>query len=251
MGSAADGNTLGHVKPDAEVSAALGAEPAAQAEPETGPAGNESHLAHATVAGLLLAAGQGSRLGRPKALVELGGRTLAERGVSLLREGGTEPVVIVTGAAMVSLPGVITAYNRDWRSGMGSSLREGLKTLPRDRAAVVIALVDQPLIGTAVVRRLVDAFQDGAQVAVACYEGRPRNPVLIARPLWSDVAASAEGDAGARTFLREHPALVTQVECGDVGRPDDLDTPSDLERIATLLASCDPQITPPLDPHRP
>ena len=56
------------------------------------------------VAGLLLAAGEGRRLGRPKALVSIGGRTLVERGVELLRDGGTDPVVVVTGAVAVSFP---------------------------------------------------------------------------------------------------------------------------------------------------
>ena len=236
---------------DADISPVLGAEPRPdpQAEPEVqagsgpgagpGPDAGRSvgagHLEHSRIAGLLLAAGSGSRLGRPKALVELDGLTLAERGVALLREGGTDPVIMVTGAAPVSLPGVITAHNPDWRTGMGSSLREGLETLPQDRDAVVIALVDQPLIGTAAVRRLIAAFRAGAPVAVACYEGRPRNPVLIARSHWAEVAAAAHGDAGARTFLRANAALVTRVECGDVGRPDDLDTPEDLARIAALL----------------
>lgn len=212
---------------------------------------------HSAIAGLLLAAGQGRRLGRPKALVELGGLTLAERGVALLRDGGTDPVIMVTGAAPVSLPGVITAHNPDWRAGMGSSLREGLQTLPQDREAVVIALVDQPLIGPAAVRRLIAAFEAGAQVAVACYQGKPRNPVLIARPYWDQIAESASGDAGARTFLRDHRDLVTEVECGDVGRPDDLDTPQDLDRIASLLAlatadpaAADPAAADPATPPR-
>jgi CTP:molybdopterin cytidylyltransferase MocA len=187
------------------------------------------------VAGLLLAAGQGSRLGQPKALVEIGGVSLAERGVGLLRDGGADPVVMVTGAAPVSLPGVITAHNPDWQTGMGSSLREGLNALPADREAVVIALVDQPLIGPEAVRRLIAAFFAGAEVAVACYQGRPRNPVLIGRAHWADAAGAAQGDAGARTFLRASPELVTAVECGDVGRPDDLDTPEDLLRIAALI----------------
>jgi nicotine blue oxidoreductase len=186
------------------------------------------------VAGLLLAAGQGSRLGRPKALVEIGGLSLAERGVRLLRDGGVDPVVMVTGAAPVSLPGVITAHNPKWQTGMGSSLREGLQTLPADRDAVVIALVDQPLIGPEAVRRLIAAFLAGAEVAVACFQGRPRNPVLIGRAHWAEAAAAARGDAGARSFLRARPELVTAVECGDVGRPDDLDTPEDLLRIAAV-----------------
>ena len=190
---------------------------------------------HGRVAGLLLAAGQGSRLGRPKALVEVGGRTLAERAVTMLRGGGTDPVVVVTGAAPVSLPGVITVHNPDWPTGMGSSLRAGLSTLPAGHGAAVIALVDQPLIGPEVVRRLIDAYLHGAEVAVACYEGRPRNPVLIAGAHWAAAAAAASGDSGARAFLRTRQDLVTAVECGDIARPDDLDTPEDLARIAGLI----------------
>jgi len=193
------------------------------------------HVQHSLVAGLLLAAGQGSRLGRPKALVEIGGQSLAARGVALLRDGGAVPVVVVTGAASVSLPGVITVHNPDWRSGMGSSLRAGLATLPADSAAVVIALVDQPLIGPESVRRLIAAFLVGAEVAVACYEGKPRNPVLITRAHWAEAAALAEGDVGARAFLRAHPELITAVECGDIGRSDDLDTEQDLSRITDLM----------------
>ena len=199
----------------------------------------EEYPEHSTVAGLLLAAGQGSRLGQPKALVEVGGMTLAERGVALLRDGGADPIVMVTGAAPVSLPGVITAHNPDWQTGMGSSLREGLETLPADRDAVVIVLVDQPLIGPEAVRRLIAAFARGAEVAVACYAGKPRNPVLISRAHWAEAAAAAQGDAGARGFLRARQDLVTSVECEDVGRPDDLDTPEDLARISALVAGRD------------
>src|SRR5260370_34594100 len=64
-----------------------------------------------SVAGVLLAAGEGSRFGRPKALVELEGQTLAERGVDLLRAGGAAPVLVVTGAAPVELGGIPTIYN--------------------------------------------------------------------------------------------------------------------------------------------
>ena len=72
----------------------------------------------------------------------------------------------------------------------------------------------------------------GAGVAVAAYGGKPRNPVLLAREHWPEVIATATGDQGARAFLRARPELVTLVECGDTGRPDDIDTPADLEHIA-------------------
>jgi len=190
-----------------------------------------------TVAGVLLAAGEGSRLGRPKALVELNGQTLAERGVNLLRAGGADPVLVVTGAAEVELDGINTVYNPEWRTGMGSSLRAALQALTgasQDAGvgAVVVALADQPLVGAQAVARLIAAYRDGASVAVAAYDGQPRNPVLLAREHWAEVMATATGDQGARTFLRARRDLVTLVECGDTGRPDDIDTPADLARIA-------------------
>jgi len=197
-------------------------------------------MAFTRVAGVLLAAGQGSRFGRPKALVELDGQTLAERGAGLLRAGGADPVLIVTGAAPVELGAeaqVRTVYNAEWPTGMGSSLRAALRALAEpevgaDVGAAVVALADQPLVGAAAVSRLIAAYRAGASVAVAGYDGRPRNPVLLAREHWPEVIAMATGDQGARAFLRGRPDLVTLVECGDTGRPDDIDTPADLEHIA-------------------
>lgn len=193
------------------------------------------------VAGVLLAAGEGSRLGQPKALTSFRGEPLADRGIRLLRDGGADPVIVVTGAADVQLPGVITVHNPEWRSGMGSSLTAGLNTAPGTCGAAVIALVDQPLIGAKAVQRLIAAHRDaGAVVAVACYRGRPRNPVLLAREHWPTVLALAVGDTGARPFLRAHPELVTMVECGDTGDPADVDTPEDLARLEAL-----PEMTGP------
>jgi CTP:molybdopterin cytidylyltransferase MocA len=189
------------------------------------------------VAGVLLAAGSGSRLGQPKALVELGGSRLVDRGIGLLRAGGAGPLVVVTGAAPLTLPGVITVHNPDWASGMGSSLAVGLRAVPDGCPAAVVALVDQPLIGAAAVGRLIAAHAAGATVAVAAYHGQPRNPVLLARAHWPEVISLAAGDVGARPFLRAHPDLVTLVECADTGQPDDLDTLADLARLTRMLTS--------------
>jgi CTP:molybdopterin cytidylyltransferase MocA len=184
------------------------------------------------VAGVLLAAGEGSRFGQPKALVELGGMTLADRGVALLRDGGAGPVLVVAGAVPLDISGTRTVHNQEWRTGMGSSLRAALRALAdADVSAAVIALADQPLVGAAAVRRLIAAYQAGATVAVAVYDGEPRNPVLIAREHWPEVIAAATGDKGARAFLRARPDLVTRVECGDTGSPQDIDTPDDLASI--------------------
>lgn len=196
------------------------------------------------VAGVLLA-GDGSRLGQPKALVVVGGQSLARRGVTLLAAGGANPVIVVTGAvsldeADLADASVIHVHNPRWQSGMGSSLAAGLAAIPDNCTAAVLALADQPLIGSEAVRRLIEAHAAGAGLAVACYDGQPRNPVLISREHWAEVADTATGDTGARPFLRAHSDLVTSIECADTGRPDDIDTPEDLARVTALLGSSAP-----------
>ena len=183
------------------------------------------------VVGLVLAAGEGRRFGRPKALVEVDGERLVDRAARVLREGGCDVVYVVAGAAPLDVAGATTVINDDWRSGMASSLRAGLGALPTTADAVVISLVDQPGIGAAAVARLVERLRQGHQLVVASYSGSLRNPVGIARALWSQAAAGAEGDEGARAFIHAHPELVEAVDCTDVADPSDVDTPADLEAV--------------------
>lgn len=184
-----------------------------------------------STAGLLLAAGAGRRFGGPKALVELDGERLVDRGVRLLRDGGCDPVLVVLGAAPdVVVRGARTVVAQDWDQGMGASLRAGLAALQdTDAGACVVALVDQPRIGPDAVRRLLAA--PPADAAVATYAGAPRNPVRLARAVWDDVAALATGDTGARAWLRAHPDRVLAVPCDGTGTPDDVDTPADLTAL--------------------
>lgn len=191
-----------------------------------------------TVAGLLLAAGAGRRMGGPKALVEISGEALVRRGIRMLAAGGCDPVVVVVGASADAVrplcDGAQVVYAPGWESGMGASLRAGLLALDTD--ACVVALVDQPLVTPVVVERLRAAHAGGARAAVATYGGRPRNPVLLDRSTWAGVGAAAVGDEGARSWLRTHPELVVQVDCTDVGAPDDLDTPADLAALREAIA---------------
>jgi nicotine blue oxidoreductase len=185
-----------------------------------------------TVAGLVLAAGEGRRLGQPKALLEISGERLVDRAVRVLHEAGCTPVYVVAGAAPLgdvaarAAGPVQVIENPDWSTGMGSSLRRGLAAV--SEKAVVVMVVDTPGIGVAAVRRLVEAFVAGASVAVATYGGAPRNPVLIASEHFPEVDALAVGDVGARAFLAARPDVVTAVECSDVADPADIDTLDDL-----------------------
>ena len=187
---------------------------------------------HPAVAGLLLAAGAGTRYGGPKALARTaGGETWVARSVRALVEGGVPSVYVVVGAAAdeVSrqLPGgVHVVHAADWADGMGASLRAGLQAVeaadPATPAALVM-LVDTPDVGAHVVRRL-SAHAAPAVLARAAYRGAVGHPVLLGREHWAGVLAQAEGDRGARDYLASQEVEV--VECGDIGSGRDVDTPA-------------------------
>ena len=193
------------------------------------------------VAGLVLAAGGGSRFGQPKAEVELGGRRLVDLAVESCASAGLDPVVVVLGAVRLTplrltdisdddTLDVRLVDNADWATGLASSLQAGLSSLEADLDidAVVVNLVDTPCVGKEHLRRLSSALHGGATAAVATYEGTARTPVGLTREVWADVARTAVGDEGARGWLRAHPHLVTEVECADLGRWTDIDRPADL-----------------------
>lgn len=190
------------------------------------------------IRGLLLAAGDGSRMGKPKALVD----DWLVRSVAALRDGGCEAVTVVlgaeAGAALVLLEqhlgrpgaggveGIDAVVAEDWRSGQSASLRAGLAALTYTHAeAAVVHLVDLPDVGADVVRRLLQGAPQPvgpASLARAVFDGVPGHPVLLGRDHWTGVAASARGDEGARGYLREHEAAL--VECGDLATGADVDS---------------------------
>ncbi|MBA3233527.1 MAG: NTP transferase domain-containing protein [Propionibacteriales bacterium] len=186
-------------------------------------------VAPGRVAGLLLAAGAGLRLGQPKALVRDGdGTTFVERAVGALVAAGADPVVVVVGAeadrvTSLAPAGCVIVEAGDWTEGMGASLRAGLAELTLDHTckAVVLMLVDTPGIGADVVRRLANGA-DATTLARATYDGVPGHPVVIGRDHWHGVLDVAAGDRGARDYLQSRD--VALVECRDIGSGDDLDT---------------------------
>ena len=179
------------------------------------------------VHGLLLAAGEGRRMGMPKALLrEDDGTSWLHRSLAVLRDGGCDPVTVVLGAgaaqARLLLDGrVEVVVAGDWAEGMGASLRAGLGSLG-ETAACLVSLVDLPDVGADVVRRLVGAGAGPAVLARAAYAGVPGHPVLIGHDHWAGIVESAVGDRGARDYLAVRD--VTLVECGDLATGVDRDS---------------------------
>lgn len=182
------------------------------------------------VVGLLLAAGAGSRMGRPKALVADADGPWLPRSVRVLRSGGCEAVTVVLGAAadealpLVADLGVRVVRAADWEAGMSASLAAGLRALdvPGEEVAALVHLVDLPDVGPAVVSRLLEGA-GASSLARAVYDGRPGHPVLLGREHWPGVLTGLAGDEGAKEYLSRHGALL--VECGDLASGHDVDRP--------------------------
>jgi nicotine blue oxidoreductase len=191
------------------------------------------------VAGLLLAAGGGRRLGgRPKALLGHRGRPLIEHAVGVLRAAGCARVHVVLGAAAdavretARLDGCVLVDNPGWEQGMGSSLRAGLDSFSgTDVRAALVSLVDQPGIGPEAYARVLGAYTSPGSLVSAAYDGVRGHPVLFGSAHWAGIAATATGDRGARAYLKERAGEITLVECGDVARPYDIDTVEDLQHL--------------------
>jgi molybdenum cofactor cytidylyltransferase len=188
------------------------------------------------VAGIVLAAGGGTRFGgatTPKLVAELGGRPLLEHAVrAQCAVTELERVVVVLGAAADEVRAAVE-FGRaevvlcgDWADGQSASLRRAVEALDgADRA--IVTLGDAPLVTPEVIRLFVD--QPGATRAT--YDGRPGHPVVLG-PEQLAAVAGLQGDEGARGLLRGG----LMIECGRLCPGIDVDTPEQLELARELFS---------------
>jgi len=190
------------------------------------------------VAAIVLAAGQGRRMGGPNKLAAtIGGRPLVRIAAEAAAASAAAAVVVVTGhqrdvvgAALAGLD-VKAVHNPDYAEGLSTSLRRGLAALPDDVDAAVVLLADMPGIDAAVIDRLVAAFDPGAGtlIVVPTFEGKRGNPVLWSRRLFPELAGVA-GDTGGRHLIGQYPDAVAEVEIGAAVTLD-VDTPEALAAV--------------------
>ena len=186
------------------------------------------------VVAIVLAAGEGRRMGGPKALLPVGEGTFLSRVCHLFAQPGITAVVAVVGAeaarvrAAAGIPAEAkVAVNERWREGMLTSVWVGLDAAEALGAeAVLLHPVDNPLVAPATIDAVVAALARGAEIAVPSHAGRRGHPAGFARPSWPALRA-APLDGGARTVLAARPGRVVHVPSG----PDclvDFDTPRDV-----------------------
>lgn len=189
-------------------------------------------------AALILAAGASKRLGRPKQLIDWGGRPLLEVVVERVLSWDVDEVWLVLGhqadtiLEACDLEGVSVVINDGFAEGLASSLRVGLDALMRHSRAdgVFVVMGDQPAIDPTVIPKLTQAAEASRAMAVVPkYRYSRSNPVLMRRDLWPRVM-SLEGDQGAQKLLEAHPEWVEEVWLETLP-PRDVDTQADVDEL--------------------
>lgn len=177
-------------------------------------------------AGVLLAAGRSSRMGRAKALLTFEGATVLARLVDVFRASALEPIVVVAGPDTVAAARRISSVRvveGDSNAPMIDSLARALETLS-DRDGAVAQPIDAPFTTTTMIQRLIAGPL--GQARVLAYRGAPGHPVLIPERLFKTI--SERPDGGLRQVLAQEPTA--RVEQDDERVLADLDTPADLTR---------------------
>jgi molybdenum cofactor cytidylyltransferase len=225
------------------------------------------HAVHEPIAGIVLAAGESKRFGKPKQLLDWKGQPFVRAVAQTALRAGLSPVIVVTGAnaeqveAAVRGLDVVIVRNEAWQSGQGSSIREGIlaltppPSLPQIRngkldlrdslefefgggargaegvwvGGAIFLLSDQPQVTTTIIRALMEKHAEGLYPIVApMIIDRRGNPVLFDRVTFPDLTA-IEGDTGGRAVFHKH--RVEYLPWHDDGLLLDVDTPEQYERL--------------------
>lgn len=191
------------------------------------------------IAAVILGAGSSVRMGRPKLLLELGGKPLIRRAVEQAEASRADRVVVVVGPNRPEMERALAGTaarlvdNPDHRTGMASSLRAGLKALGPGVEAVVTLLGDQPFQGSEVIDNLIEAYRStGQPIVVPLYAGRRGNPVLFDRSVFPELLRQ-EGDQGGRAVIAADQSRIATVPFDSEEPQRDLDTWDDYQ------AACD------------
>jgi molybdenum cofactor cytidylyltransferase len=193
------------------------------------------------IAGILLAAGTSSRMGKNKMLFELGGESVLRGAARRALAGGLSPLVVVLGhqaelarRELDDLP-CQTVVNPDYEQGITSSLRAGLGALPEVIAviATVVMLADMPFVTAEMIATMVERYRESrVPLVVSDYEGVHAPPMLYDRALFGELMAMTETGCGKQVVKRHrHEAEVLAWPATALA---DLDVPEDYARARAL-----------------
>jgi molybdenum cofactor cytidylyltransferase len=193
------------------------------------------------IGAIILAAGMSKRMGQPKQLLPLGGKPLFRFSVDAAVTAGLKPIVLVGGKHVeellkhvADLTGIEVIENEDYKSGMASSLKVGIKALTGRTDAVVVFLADQPFVPSIVTKKLLENYnlhrKEGVRILRPEYNGTPGHPILFDRDLFTEFE-NIQGDEGGKSIIKNHHSRLKVIPFQNSEWGIDIDTPEDLLKI--------------------
>lgn len=186
---------------------------------------------------IILAAGESKRLGKPKQLLKFRGGTLLQRIMQIALETENK-TVIVLGANADKILGEVgdlsveIVINKNWHSGMSSSIKVGLEKLIETVAeleSVILLLCDQPFVNKEIISQLIETQIKTQTPIVACkYENTIGVPALFMREMF-DKLLNLTGDSGAKNLILKNSENLATISAPEVGF--DIDTTEDFEKL--------------------
>ncbi len=192
------------------------------------------------VVGIILAAGQSSRMGSVKQMLSFKGKTILQRVIDNAVASSLGRVVVVLGyradmiAPTIADKDVTVVINEDYESGQSSSIKAGLQALPDGTDAVLFMLGDQPLVAPGTINQVLDAYRiSESPIVLPVFDGKRGNPVLFSRETFQRLNL-LEGDSGARPLFEEYAGRIRQLPVDDSCIHFDVDTEEDYSRLLEL-----------------
>jgi molybdenum cofactor cytidylyltransferase len=187
------------------------------------------------IVGIVLSAGESSRMGRPKALLPIEGQTFLERIVAALKKTQVGKIIVVLGhdaenmtREIKHLP-VEVLINSDYQLGQLSSLQTAVRHLQSDEHCdgMLVHLVDHPYIDGKLVDLMIQRFYESTKlIVVPRYQGKRGHPVIFSRSLFGELLA-APIEQGAKAVVNAHAKETLEIAAGDEGVTIDIDTPDE------------------------
>ena len=192
------------------------------------------------VEAILLSAGESSRMGKPKALLEWFGTTLVSAQIRTLRDAGADRVIVVTGMhhdeiveAVDANPYVNVVNNRNWSSGKTTSIKAGLKNLSVECETIILLAVDQPRPAWVVRVALRSHIASDRQVTSPRYDGHGGHPLFFDADVLPELSIISEEREGIREVMKRHEQDMNRVCFTNPIVRFDLNTPEDYQTALT------------------
>lgn len=190
---------------------------------------------------ILTAAGESSRMGRPKALLEWKGLTLVEYQVRSLIDAGVSEVVVVLGhradeiAPYVEATEALSLVNAEYRLGKATSIKAGLREISGDAEGILVLAVDQPRT-LAIISAVLEAHRTGnALITAPLQRGRRGHPVVFSASLRREMEGISEDRQGLREVVQAHRGEVNEVEIDDPMVRLDINTPEEYQEARRVF----------------